>query len=151
MTTAGADTTAQIDPPGGGPPTTDVPGDEPALGTGRGRTTIAPRVAEKIARRAAAQTAGVCGVVTGGLDRLLPWVQGGSATADVELGGDDDDSVAVELTIGVSYPEPVVEVSRRVREQVVERLTADTGLRVTSVDILVASLVAERPAARRVR
>ena len=149
MTTAGAGTTAEIGSPGG-PPTTDLPGGDPALRTGRGRTTIAPRVAEKIARRAAAQTAGVCDVASGGLDRFLPWVQGGSAAADVDL-GTDDDSVAVELTIGVSYPEPVVEVARHVREQVVERLTTDAGLRVTSVDILVASLVPERPVARRVR
>ena len=150
MTTVGADPTVEMSSPEGGTPA-DLTTRKSPLRTDLGHTIIAPRVAEKIARQAARQTAGVCGAEASGLSRLLPRAQGSpSATAGVAIGVDDD-SVAVDLTISVRYPEPVSDVTRRAREHVVERLTTCTGLRVTSVDILVTSLVAGGPVARRVR
>ncbi len=153
MTTLGTDPTAEIAPTGPVPAADGATAGGSPLRTERGHTIIAPKVAEKIARRAAEETAGICGTVTSGLSRLVPWAHGGSpAAADVEVGSEDD-TVSVELTVGVCYPEPAGEVTRRARQHVVERLTTCTGLRVTAVDIVVDSLVAERPgpATRRVR
>ena len=124
------------------PVTADAP-----LVTSRGETMIAPRVVEKIATRAASEVEGVGGVVQGGLSRLLPWVSGDSpaqAAADV-----DRDTVAVNLTVNVRYPEPVRKVTGRVRDHVVRRLAELTGLTATEVNISVDELVLERGGARR--
>ena len=122
---------------------------ESPLRTPRGRTTIAPLVAEKIARRAAGETDGVEGVAGTGLSRLLPWVHDDRpADADATIDSQRD-AVVLELTISVRYPEPVGEVTRRVREHVVERVTSCTGLRVKAVEITVTDFVASRATPRR--
>ena len=119
-------------------PTVDLP--RPGLITSRGETIIAPTVVEKIATRAAAEVDGVGGVVETGLSRLLPWTVGGAspAQASAEVGAE---TVSVDLTVNVLYPEPVAAVTNEVRAQVVRRLAELCGLRATEVNIAVPALV----------
>jgi uncharacterized alkaline shock family protein YloU len=136
--------------------TTQVPVDPGATGnlpkaalvTTRGETIIAPAVVEKIASRAASEVDGVGGVVQTGLSRLLPWTVGGDspARASAEIGGE---TVTVDLTVNVLYPEPVAAVTNQVRAQVTRRLAELCGLRATEVNIAVPALVTPRRSTRR--
>ena len=118
------------------------------LVTSRGETIIAPAVVEKIASRAASEVDGVGGVVQTGLSRLLPWTVGeaGPARASAEVGGE---TVAVDLTVNVLYPQPVAAVTNRVRVEVSRRLAELCGLRTTEVNIAVPALVVPPRGARR--
>jgi uncharacterized alkaline shock family protein YloU len=121
------------------PPTADLP--RAGLVTSRGETIIAPGVVEKIATRAASEVDGVGGVVETGLSRLLPWSVGAGglpAHAAADVGSE---TVSVDLTVNVLYPEPVAAVTNRVREQVSRRLAELCGLRTTEVNITVPALV----------
>jgi uncharacterized alkaline shock family protein YloU len=136
--------------------TTQVPVDPGATGslpkaalvTTRGETIIAPAVVEKIASRAASEVHGVGGVVQTGLSRLLPWTVGGDspARASAEIGGE---TVTVDLTVNVLYPEPVAAVTNQVRAQVTRTLAELCGLRATEVNIAVPALVTPRRSTRR--
>ena len=118
------------------------------LVTSRGETLIAPSVVEKIATRVASEVDGVGGVVETGLGRLLPWTVGqpSPARASAEVGSE---TVSVDLTVNVVYPEPVAAVTNRVREQVTRRLAELCGLRATEVNISVPALVIPPRGARR--
>lgn len=121
-----------------------------AVVTSRGATVIAPAVVEKIATRAASEVDGVGGVVQTGLSRLLPWTVGGEAPAhaSAEVGAE---TVTVDLTVNVVYPEPVAMVTNGVRAHVTRRLAELCGLRATEVNIAVPALVvAPRGTRRRV-
>lgn len=138
--------TTQV-PVGAPDPTADLP--RAGLVTGRGETTIQPAVVEKIATRAASEVDGVGGVVGTGLSRLLPWSIGAApppARASAEVG---TESVSVDLTVNVLYPEPVAAVTNRVRSQVILRLNELCGLQTTEVNITVPALVAPAPGRRR--
>ena len=116
----------------------------------RGETIITHRVVEKIATQAASEVHGVGGVVQTGLSRLLPWSIGDSsparASAEVHV-----ETVTVDLTVNVLYPEPVAVVTNGVRAQVTRRLAELCGLRATEVNIAVPALVvAPRGGRRRV-
>ena len=126
--------------------TADLP--RAALVTSRGETIIAPAVVEKIATKAASEVDGVGGVLQTGLSRLLPWTVGGDspARASAEVGGD---TVTVDLTVNVLYPEPVATVTNAVRSQVTRRLSELCGLRATEVNIAVPALVTPLRGARR--
>lgn len=128
------------------PATTELP--KSPLVTSRGETIIGPTVVEKIATRAASEVAGVGGVVQTGLSRLLPWSVGGDAPAraSAEVG---TDTVTVDLTVNVLYPQPVAPVTNEVRAQVIRRLSELCGLRATEVNIAVPSLVTPPRHARR--
>ena len=138
-----ADTTRDVNPL----PATD-PGRAAGLMTPRGETTIAPLVVEKIASKAATEVDGVGGVVRTGLGRLLPWVADDSSSPDAAADVHRD-TVAVDLTVTVRYPEPVRRVTGNVRARVIERLAALTGLTATEVNIAVDELVVERRDGRR--
>jgi uncharacterized alkaline shock family protein YloU len=127
-------------------PTADLP--HAALVTSRGETVIAPLVVEKIASRAASEVAGVGGVTETGLTRLLPWSVGATspARASAEVG---TDTVTLDLTVSVVYPEPVATVTNKVRAQVTRRLGELCGLRATEVNITVPALVAPARGTRR--
>ena len=130
-----------------GDDTTQLPEPADGLLTTRGETTIGPMVVEKIASRAATEVDGVGGVVRTGLGRFLPWVSDESpaqAAADVH-----QDTVAVDLTVNVRYPEPVGKVASNVRDHVVQRLAVLTGLEATEVNIVVDDLVVEHGQGRR--
>ncbi len=126
------------------------PSDLPRAGlvTSRGETIIAPTVVEKIATRAAADVEGVGGVVDTGLVRLLPWSVGDDAPAraSAEVGAE---TVTVDLTVNVLYPEPVAAVANEVRARVTRRLAELCGLRATQVNIAVPALVTPDRGARR--
>ena len=110
--------------------------------TERGTTTIAPAVFERLAARAAAEVAGVEGEVQTGLGRFLPWTTGTPAEAMAEV---DDESVVLDLTFNVVYPEPVRQVAERVREHGAERVEALTGRTVLQVNITVPELSSRNP------
>jgi uncharacterized alkaline shock family protein YloU len=139
-------TTAEI-PTAVQEPTADIP--RAALVTSRGQTIISPTVVEKIATRAASEVDGVGGVVETGLSRLLPWSighGGAPARASAEVGAE---TVTLDLTVNVVYPEPVATVTNRVRERVMRRLSELCGLRATEVNIAVPALVAPVGGRRR--
>jgi len=129
-------------------PATGVPADLPRAGliTSRGETIISPTVVEKIANRAASEVDGVGGVVQTGLSRLLPWTVGSESHASAEVG---TETVTVDLTVNVVYPEPVAMVTNGVRAQVTRRLAELCGLRATEVNIAVPALVVPPQGIRR--
>lgn len=128
------------------PVTAELP--KSPLVTSRGETIIGPTVVEKIATRAASEVDGVGGVVQTGLSRLLPWSVAGDspARASAEVG---TDTVTVDLTVNVLYPQPVAAVTNEVRSQVIRRLAELCGLRATEVNIAVPALVTPARGARR--
>jgi uncharacterized alkaline shock family protein YloU len=105
-------------------------------------------VVEKIASRAASEVDGVGGVVQTGLSRLLPWTVGDTppARASAEVGAE---TVTVDLTVNVLYPEPVAAVTNGVRAHVTRRLAELCGLRATEINIAVPALVTPPRGARR--
>jgi uncharacterized alkaline shock family protein YloU len=121
-----------------------------ALVTGRGETTIAPVVAEKIAARAASEVDGVGGVLRPRLSGMLPWTHAagrtGPASADAAV---DGGTVTLDLTVNVLYPRPVGAVTAQVRERVSRRLAELCGLQAKEVNILVPELVRETRTTRR--
>jgi uncharacterized alkaline shock family protein YloU len=59
------------------------------------------------------------------------------------------ETVTVDLTVNVLYPEPVARVTNGVRAQVTRRLSELCGLRATEVNISVPALVVPPRGARR--
>ena len=118
------------------------------LVTGRGETTIAPSVVATIAQRAAREVDGVEVVSTGGLRGVIESLRPDRSTgarADVA-----SRQTAVDLTLAVSWPRPVRQVTEEVRRHVKARVQELTGYEVTDVDISVDALPApSRP--RRVQ
>ncbi|WP_304049425.1 Asp23/Gls24 family envelope stress response protein [Jatrophihabitans endophyticus] len=109
----------------------------------RGALHVADKVVHKIARQAAREVARTVELPPRLVDRL-PGRRARSSRVDTVIG---DGSVAVQVTIAVEYPSPVVEVTREVRSHVTEVVTRTCDLRVTSVDIDVVHL-RRAPAAR---
>jgi uncharacterized alkaline shock family protein YloU len=115
------------------------------LVTRRGETTIAPSVVAVIAQRAAREVDGVELVSAGGLRGLLETLhprRAVGARADVATR-----QTAVELTLAVSWPRPVRQVTEEVRRHVKARVRDLTGYDVADVDITVDALPA--PSRRR--
>lgn len=121
-------------------------GGDPPGPSERGATTIAAVVFERLAARAAAEVPGVEGEVRTGLGRFLPWTTGSPADASAEV---DDETVVLDLTFNVAYPEPVRQVAERVRRHVAHRVGSLTGRAVRQVNITVPELV--RPVRYRTR
>lgn len=104
----------------------------------RGRTTIDHQVIETIAARIASEERGVGGAarrvlgvpVTGDHAGQAPWVE---ATVAGEV-------VSLRIRLSVNYPEPVHEVTDRVRRRLCDRVGELTGKRVGMVDVIVAAL-----------
>jgi uncharacterized alkaline shock family protein YloU len=119
-------------------------GDGPGgLQTGRGTTTIADAVVSKVAGIAAREVRGVHSM-GGGASRAL-----GGVTSRMGLGDERSQGVSVEvgereaaidITIVVEYGESIPQVSNQVRENVVRRIEAITGLSVTEVNVTVNDL-----------
>jgi uncharacterized alkaline shock family protein YloU len=114
----------------------------------RGATTIAPIVFERIAARAAAEVPGVEGEVHTGLGRFLPWTSGTPAEASAEV---DDGGVVLDLAFNVAYPEPVRQVTERVRRHIIDRVGSLTGRRVRGINVTVPDLVVPERRRNRVR
>jgi uncharacterized alkaline shock family protein YloU len=113
----------------------------------RGELTIADRVVERIVEAAVAETHDAGGAAPAVLGRQL-WTATQSTKARVSAAVDGG-VVTATVRLSVRWPEPVLEVTRRVRERIVDRVEAVTALRVAEVDIEVTGLYA--PARQRVR
>ena len=126
-------------------PRTPADGTPGRLATERGTTTIADVVVTKVAGLAAREVGGVhrlggavaraLGAVTQRVGVADPTTQGVSVTVT-------DTEAAVLLTVVVEFGESIPEVARQIRENVIRRIEATTGLRVTTVDITVSDLYA---------
>ncbi|TWF78935.1 cell envelope-related Asp23 family protein [Pseudonocardia hierapolitana] len=111
----------------------------------RGRTTVGHQVIESIAARIVAEEPGVGGAarrvlglaVTGEDAEQAPRVESTVA----------GETVSLRIRLSVTYPDPVHEVTDRVRRRLVERVGELTGKRVGMVDVIVAAL--HRPAGPR--
>lgn len=118
------------------------------LVTRRGATTISPSVVATVAQRAAREVDGVEVVSTGGLRGVIESLRPDRSTgarADVA-----SRQTTVDLTLAVSWPRPVRQVTDEVRRHVKARVQELTGYEVTDVDISVDALPApSRP--RRVQ
>lgn len=100
----------------------------------RGVTTLADRVVEKIAARAATEVPHCTGVprAVAGISTGRPAVQ-----ADAVI---DGALARVSLRLGVEYPAPVTATTRRVRGHVVEAVQRMCGVKVDHLDITVAAV-----------
>ena len=107
-----------------------------------GRTEIADRVPERIARRlitVAGEAGGVARRVLG-----VPIGRGGTAAPPRVQARIDGNLVTLRMTVSVAYPAPVRQVVSRLRERVIARVGELTGLRVGQVDVDVTTLVPGR-------
>ena len=110
---------------------------------GRGKTTIAEVVVTKIAALAAREVDGVAdlgGAVSSAISGVVGRVRGSehrSAGVGVDVG---TKQAAVDLVMKVRYPFPIHEVAESVRQNVIDRIEAMTGLAVVEVNIAVTDL-----------
>ena len=134
-------------------------GDERAVGpTGVGRITVADSVVAKLAARAALEVDDVGAAAP----RLLGHEMSGGGLGKLgvkrsELGAlpsceaEVDGQLAfIHLSMSVRYPAPVRRVAAEVREQLIKRVGAMTGLQVVEVEITVPALLAQAPSPPRV-
>ncbi|TDD36195.1 Asp23/Gls24 family envelope stress response protein [Actinomadura sp. KC06] len=111
----------------------------------RGRTVIRDRVVARIVAKAAGEID-----ESGGLGRKVlrvPVPGRGPARTEVRVNGD---IVTARVAMSVTYPMPVREVARQVRESVRGRVAELTGFTVRQVDIDVAELEHPAPGERTV-
>ncbi|WP_020669298.1 Asp23/Gls24 family envelope stress response protein [Amycolatopsis nigrescens] len=114
----------------------------------RGRTTLEPRVVERIAAHAVTEVAGV-----GGSARRVLGVAVGSEEADraarvrAEVTAE---SATLDVRLSVAYPDSVAATTERARAHLIERTGELTGLAVRRVDIVVTALHSEETGQRRV-
>ena len=108
-----------------------------------GNTTIADAVVTKVAGIAAREVRGVHNL-GGGMSRTI-----GSVTQRVGIGDERSQGVSVEvgeregavdLVVTVEYGESVPQVSQAIRDNVIKRIEAITGLNVTEVNVAVNDL-----------
>lgn len=118
-----------------------------ATGTAaRGTTTIADKVLERIAERAALEVPGVVRHNAG--PELLSAVTSDLPRASAETAGD---RVGVELTVALDWSASAHEAAADVRRHVGEQLERLTGKSVDRVDVTVAALVTRSAAGRERR
>jgi len=117
------------------------PGNDTALVTGQGRTSIADSVVEKIAGVAAREISGVHEMgrgtarAFGALKEKLPVGGSGpnvSQGVRVEVG---ERQAAVDIDLVVEYGVSIPGVAQAVRENVIGRIETMTGLQVTEVNV----------------
>jgi uncharacterized alkaline shock family protein YloU len=113
----------------------------------RGELTIADRVVERVAEAAVAEAHNAAGAAPSVLGQPL-WAATEGTRARVSAVVDGG-VVTATVRLSVRWPEPVLEVTRRVRARIVDRVEAVTGLRVAEVDIEVTGLYS--PTVQRVR
>ncbi len=122
--------------------------------TAEGRTTIADVVVSKIAAIAAREVPGVhelvgqgMGAAVSGLAQRVTRADSRSTGVNVEVG---EREAAIDFRLIVEYGVSIPELAAAVRSNVMDRLQAMTGLRVTEVNIDVVDLYfAEDPAPAR--
>ncbi|MCB5906321.1 Asp23/Gls24 family envelope stress response protein [Streptomyces pinistramenti] len=110
---------------------------------GRGRTTIASTVVEKVAYFAARDVDGVHALGSGlsrSVGALRQRVPGGATPTHgvkVDVG---EKQTAIDLDLVVDYGEPITEVAGAVRESVISSVERMTGLEVVEVNIAVSDV-----------
>ena len=115
---------------------------QPAQETGRGRTTIAASVVQKIAGMATREVSGVHsmgGGTTRAVGALRERIPGGGSTSStsgvrVEVG---EKQAAVDLDLSVEYGVSIVELARSVRRNVISCVEEMTGMETVEVNISV--------------
>ena len=119
------------------------PGGPGRLETERGTTTIAEVVVTKIAGLAAREVGGVHRLGTA-VSRAI-----GAVTQRLQVGDASTQGVNVEVTesdarvtmnVIIDYGESIPEVAQSIRDNVVRRIEASTGLHCAAVDIAVTDL-----------
>ena len=116
----------------------------------RGTTTIAPSVVAKIASIAAREVDGVAGMggpVAGAMGQVVGRIRGqehDAAGVFVEVG---TTQAAVDLTVRLSYPTAVLQVTDEIRRRVADHIRSLSGLEVVEVNIDVVELVSPEDAA----
>ena len=129
------------------------------LVTDHGKTTIASSVVAKIAGIATRETSGVHNMGTGAsraMGAIKEKIGSQKSTAsqgvNVEVG---ERQAAVDLDIVVEYGVSIVDITRAVRENVMQRIERMTGLEVTEVNVSVDDIYLEdeeqEPAPERVQ
>ncbi|MET7332229.1 Asp23/Gls24 family envelope stress response protein [Nonomuraea sp. NPDC005650] len=98
----------------------------------RGRTRIAGRVVAKIACLAAEEVPEVL--------RVRP--TGTSRSPGAEVRGEQ---AMVHLDVNVAYPSPLRAVGARLRQHVIARVAAQTGLNVTRLDVTITDFGGDLP------
>lgn len=131
-------TTAGTFPAAGTEITTD-----PAV---RGRTVLLDRVVEKTAAAAAAEVEQVHPAGRGAVGQLL----GTRPTIAVQL-TIDGHLAQLSLEVAVDYPAPLRQVTRRLREHVVDRVHELCAITVTDLDVHVVALRQQTRPERRVQ
>jgi uncharacterized alkaline shock family protein YloU len=112
----------------------------------RGELTIADRVVERIVEAAVAEADSVTGAPPSVLGRQLrAATEGSKARVSASV---DGTVVTATVRLSVRWPEPVLDVTRRVRERIVDRVATMTGLRVAEIDVEVTAVYS--PTRRRV-
>jgi uncharacterized alkaline shock family protein YloU len=110
----------------------------------RGTTTIAPSVVAKIASIATREVEGVVGMggpVAGAVGQVVGRIRGqehDAAGVVVEVG---TTQAAIDLTVRLSYPVEVLQVTDEIRREVADRVRSLSGLEVVEVNIDVIELV----------
>lgn len=128
------------------PASADAGGSVASLATERGTTTIAESVVAKIASLAAREVDGVDslgGVLSGAIAGVVGRIRGDehkTSGVGVEVG---TKQAAVDISLTVTYPASIHEVAEAVRQNVITRIEAMTGLEVVEVNIAVTDLAFE--------
>lgn len=114
----------------------------------RGRTEIVDRVLERIAARAVTEVDQAGGAAR----RLLgvPLGRDTEHTAPRATAHVDGQLATLQVSMSVVYPAPIRQVTRRVRDQIITRVSELTGLEVRQVDIEIARLIRPGKDRRRV-
>jgi uncharacterized alkaline shock family protein YloU len=108
-----------------------------------GGITVAPGVIETIISLAAAEVPGVAGVGTAGaISTIMSAFNAGKAipTGGVQISIEEDERVAVSITVQAFYGYRLIEIAEGVRNAVTEALAAQIGVEVTAVDVHVDAL-----------
>lgn len=114
----------------------------------RGRTVLSDKVVEKIASQAAREVS-VAGGRSGGLLGIGSHADfDARPKVDVELAGT---TASLAIEVGVLYPTPLRAATARIREHLMGRVAALTGVRVRRVDIKVVWLSSRNESPRSLR
>ena len=129
--------------PATSPATGAKPDGRGRLETERGTTTIAEVVVTKVAGIAAREVGGVHrlgGAVARALGAVTQRLPGGdSSTQGVSVEITDSDAT-VAVNVIVDYGESIPDVAQSIRDNVIRRIEATTGLHVAAVDVTVTDL-----------
>jgi uncharacterized alkaline shock family protein YloU len=106
-----------------------------------GIVKISDEVVEVIAGLAASEIDGIVGMSTnlvGGITKILTPKKNFSKGVKVNVG---EDSASIEIYVIVTYGTKILDVAKKVQENVKKAVESMTGLKVEAVDVFVQSIV----------